>query len=286
LDGSPLDVAAGRLLCAHGHSFDIARQGYANLLSVQHKRSRAPGDSQAMVAARAAFLDSGVYAPVAERLVALAAAGLPTDRPAVVLDAGCGEGYYLACLQHVLAKEPGPAARLVGIDISKPAIIAAARRSRAITWLVASNARPPLLPGSVDLVICAFGFPSYRALHETLRPGGRLLLVDPGPDHLLELRQVIYPSVRRRAVAGLDEAQRLGFRLMHSETLSFRTERLDAEMLRHLLVMTPHLYRASAEGRQAAAAIDSLALTVDLVFRTLVCEPRSPDHSESPNDAG
>jgi 23S rRNA (guanine745-N1)-methyltransferase len=276
LDGGPLRLDGARLVCEAGHSFDIARQGYANLLPVQHKRSRNPGDSQAMVQARGAFLDGGAYQPVADRLSRLACGLLPQHGPAVVLDAGCGEGYYLTQLQRRLGERGATGVRLLGIDISKPAIIAATRRSRTITWLVASNVRPPLQSQGVDLLLCAFGFPSYPAFRELLKPGGRLLLLDPGPDHLLELRQVLYPDVRRRPPPGLSEAEQAGFRLVEVESLRYQTPVLEAERLRQLLTMTPHLYRAGPEGRAAALALHGLAVTVDVVFRTLVLEDSGP----------
>jgi 23S rRNA (guanine745-N1)-methyltransferase len=271
LDGLPLSRLDRQLLCPEGHSFDIARQGYANLLPVQHKKSRHPGDSAAMVAARTDFLDSGAYAPIAEQLAQSAAALLPARGEVAVLDAGCGDGYYLdRVFQQLSAADQGLTLSLVGLDIAKPAIIAACRRNKAITWLVGSNVRPPLLPGTVDLVLCLFGFPGWEAFAGVLRPGGHVLLVDPGPEHLIELREVIYPEVRRSPPPALDKAEAAGFRLTHSQTLTFNTGALSRAQLDHLLVMTPHLYRASSEGKAAVAALDTLALTVDVVFRTLV----------------
>ena len=271
LDGEPLTRMERQLLCPQGHSFDLARQGYANLLPVQHKKSREPGDSKAMVAARSAFLDSGLYAAIAARLVATALTLLPEGQDLCVLDAGCGEGYYLDQLYRQLAARPGEGEfQLVGLDIAKPAIVAATRRNKAITWLVGSNVRPPLLPGTVDLVLCVFGFPAYESFAQLLKPGGHVLLVDPGEEHLIELRQVIYPKVRRSPPPTLAAAEAQGFMLQDTQTLRYGTDPIDHERLADLLVMTPHLYRASAEGKAAAAGLDQLALTVDVVLRTLV----------------
>jgi len=270
LDGEPLALSDGQLRCPLGHSYDLARRGHANLLPVQHKKSRQPGDSKAMVAARQAFLDSEVYQPVAARLAACALTLLPEGRDLGVLDAGCGEGYYTDQLYRQLAARPCEGLlNMVGIDIAKPAIVAASRRNKAITWLVASNVRPPLLPGSMDLVLCAFGFPAYEAFARVLAPGGHLLLADPGPDHLIELREVIYPEVRRSPPPDLAEAEALGFRLVDAQTVSYRTEALDAERLGQLLLMTPHLHRASRAGREAAEALQELAVTVEVVLRIL-----------------
>lgn len=271
LDGLPLEQRDGQLRCPDGHAFDIARQGYVNLLPVQHKRSRQPGDSQAMITARRDFLDSGVYAPIATAMIARVLTLLPADREAAVLDAGCGEGYYLDRLVSALA-DSGRASPLnpIGLDIAKPAIVAACRRNPAVTWLVGSNVRPPVLPASMDLVLCLFGFPCWEPFAGILQPGGHVVLVESGPEHLIELRELIYPEVRRAPPPPLDKAEAAGFRLVDTQTLSFRTGPLPRTQLDRLLTMTPHLYRASHEGKAAAAALDSLDLTVDVVIRSLV----------------
>ena len=95
LDGAPLRRHGGALRCGRGHSFDLASQGYVNLLPVQNKRSLDPGDSKLMVAARRRFLNAGHYAPIAAAVGRAVLAGRPGDAPTACLDAGCGEGYYL-----------------------------------------------------------------------------------------------------------------------------------------------------------------------------------------------
>ncbi|MCX7065552.1 MAG: methyltransferase domain-containing protein [Proteobacteria bacterium] len=113
--------------CARGHTFDRAREGYLNLLPVQQKNSLNPGDNAAMVGARSEFLDAGYYEPLRVALVRVLADVRPTD----LLDSGCGEGWYSTALSRT-------AAATTALDISKDAIKRAARRDRAITWLVAS----------------------------------------------------------------------------------------------------------------------------------------------------
>ncbi len=270
LDGEPLTLGERSLSCANGHSFDLARQGYVHLLPVQQKKSRAPGDSMAMVAARQRFLDAGHYAAIAAMLTDRMLAVMPDQGPATVLDAGCGEGYYLDRVHAALLAQGCQAdVDLIGIDIAKPAVLAAARRSRAPTWVVASNARPPMLPGTVDLLLCLFGFPNYPAFARVLRAGGRILLVDPGPDHLIELRELLYPQVRRSPPPSLQAAEQAGFELEDAQPLSFRTGALSRAALDDLLLMTPHLYRASAAGKTAVRTVDTLDLTVDVIFRQL-----------------
>jgi 23S rRNA (guanine745-N1)-methyltransferase len=261
LDGLALTQTERQLRCPNGHSFDVARQGYVNLLPVQNKKSREPGDSTAMVEARSRFLDAGFYVPISRRLNELALGCLPPG-DACVVDAGCGEGYYLDRLGKALADDGRPSsARLIGLDIAKPAVVAATRRNRDITWLVASNSNPALLPATVDLVLCMFGFPVYPAFARMLKPGGRLLLVDAGPEHLVELRHAPPPA--------LDKAQQCGFRLSDSQNLRYQTAELDRSQIADLLLMTPHLFRATREGKETAARLERLSLTVDVVLRVL-----------------
>lgn len=260
LDGTPLRRTGSAWRCASGHSFDIARQGYTHLLPVQHKRSRDPGDSKEMVAARRRFLAAGFYEPVAAALSRAVLADLPAHGTLSCLDAGCGEGYYLREL--AAAADGNPTLALLGLDISKWAVLSAAKQDRRPTWVVGSNAKLPVVSGTLDRVLCLFGFPVYAEFARVLKPGGRLVQVDAGPDHLRELRETIYPSLKPERP---DDVQTpAGFSRLQSETLRFRIELTRAEEIADLLAMTPHLYRASAEGRARAAALTVLSLGVDV----------------------
>jgi 23S rRNA (guanine745-N1)-methyltransferase len=277
LDGLPLAMSDKQGVCANGHSFDVARQGYLHLLPVQHKRSKHPGDSAEMVQARTVFLNSGAYAPIADKLNELARtllAATPSDAPCV-LDAGCGEGYYLA---HLLTSLQAPQldknVALIGMDISKPAILAAAKRSKQITWLIASNKQPPLLPGTVDIIFSVFGFPLFDRFKPLLTPRGKIILVDAGPEHLIELRNIVYPTVTKSDPPDLAAAAAAGFSLVEQSTLTYvRTIDSNAQIV-NLLTMTPHYFRASREGKEAAAQMRTIDVTVDVVVR--VVEPAAP----------
>jgi 23S rRNA (guanine745-N1)-methyltransferase len=252
LDGTPLHRNGTAWTCTSGHSFDIASQGYTNLLPVQHKRSRDPGDSKEMIAARRRFLTAGFYQPIAAAVSRAVLADLPADATLSCLDAGCGEGYYLRQLAAAVPDEQTLA--LLGLDISKWAVLAAAKQDKRVTWVVGSNANLTVLPGTLDRVLCMFGFPVY--------PGGILVQVDAGPDHLRELREIIYPSLKPERTA--ETPTPAGFSRLPTETLRFPIDLTSAEQIADLLAMTPHLYRASAEGRAQAAALTALALSVDV----------------------
>ncbi|HSH56385.1 MAG TPA: methyltransferase domain-containing protein [Halomonas sp.] len=275
LDGNALHKSDNTWRCAAGHSFDIARQGYVYLLPVQHKRSRDPGDSKAMVAARQRFLEADHYRPIAEAVGRAVLAEVPDSGTLRCLDAGCGEGYYLRELADAASKieeAPGkaPALALLGVDISKWAVRAAAKKQKAVTWVVGTNAYLPVQTGCVDRVLCLFGFPVYAEFARVLRPGGELLMVEAGPDHLRELREIIYPSLKppREGGEGVPE----GFARRSGERLRFAIELESAESIADLLAMTPHLHRASVAGREKAAALTSLTLTVDVRLTRLVRE--------------
>ena len=264
LDGASLHREAAAWQCATGHNFDIARQGYVHLLPVQKKRSRDPGDSKVMVAARQRFLDAGFYQPIADAVAEATLAGVSSDHVVSCLDAGCGEGYYL----RQLAAAAGESQRLaiLGLDISKWAVLAAARQDARPSWVVGSNANLPVLPGSLDRVLCLFGFPVYSEFARVLRPGGKLLQVDTGQDHLRELREIIYPEVRAESKKVTPAPE--GFRRAGTQDIRFTLHLDGSESIADLLAMTPHFYRASPEGRARAAALETLSLTIDVCLQT------------------
>ncbi len=168
-----------RVVCARGHSFDMARSGYINLLQPQDRRSKQPGDSAEAVAARRRLHESGVTEPLLREIAALASPG-PQD---VVLDAGCGEGFYLGRL----AAENGCAG--YGIDISIPAVDVAARKYSGCEWVVGNADRfIPYADNSFSLVLSVTARMNSGEFRRVLREDGRLLVAVPAPEDLVELR--------------------------------------------------------------------------------------------------
>ncbi len=267
LDSDPLSPAGKAWRCAAGHSFDTARQGYLHLLPVQNKRSLAPGDSKDMVAARRRFLNAGYYRPIAEA-VNTAVLQQPTGENDTLacLDAGCGEGYYLRGLAAAVDEIR---LSLMGLDISKWATLAAAKQDKRPRWIVGSNASVPVLPGTLDRVLCLFGFPVYREFARVLKPGGMLIQADAGPDHLRELREIIYPSLKpeKPPVAKPPD----GFSMVNTETVRYPLTLESRDAIADLLAMTPHLYRAPVEGREKAANLETLTVTVEVRLTSLSC---------------
>ena len=175
----PLIRDARRLACARGHSFDIARSGYVNLLQPQDRRSDQPGDTAEAVAGRRRLHDLGVTKPLLRGIASLAAV-TPQD---IVLDAGCGDGFYLG----TLAREIGFDAH--GVDISTAAIDAAARRYPACEWIVVNaDLLLPFADRSFSLVLSITARMNATEFRRVLRDNGRLLVAIPAPEDLLELR--------------------------------------------------------------------------------------------------
>jgi len=259
LDGDPLTSSGACWRCPTGHSFDVARQGYLHLLPVQNKRSLDPGDSKEMVAARQRFLNAGYYQPIADAVSKAVTLGTAEDTALACLDAGCGEGYYLRQLAATNTEKP---LSLMGLDISKWATLAAAKQDKRPRWVVGSNANLPVLPATLDRVLCLFGFPVYTEFARVLKPGGVLIQADAGPNHLRELREIIYPSLKPEKPHAEDAPE--GFSSLGTETVRYLLTLESAEAIADLLAMTPHLYRAPAEGRSRAEALTSLEVTVEV----------------------
>ncbi len=275
LDSTPLQRAGASWHCASGHTFDIARDGYIHLLPVQNKRSRDPGDSKEMVAARRRFLGAGCYQPIADAVSRVVLSDAPPGAALSCLDAGCGEGYYLRELAAANVDADSLSTKslaLIGLDISKWAVLSAAKQDKRMCWVVGSNANLPVESRSLDRVLCMFGFPVYAEFLRVLKPGGLLVQVDSGPDHLRELREVIYPTLKaeRTEEAPLPNGfERTSEERGSADTVRFSLSLHGQEQIADLLAMTPHLYRATAEGRARAAALTSLTVTVDVRLTTL-----------------
>jgi len=221
-----------------------------------------------MVLARTDFLNAGIYEKVVTRIVDIIKQLTLNKTQFNLLDAGCGEGYYLNYIFTQLTND-NCRHSFIGLDISKQAIIGAAKRNKKITWVVGTNKTPPLCAESIDLILCVFGFYSFDGFKKILKHAGKVILVEPGANHLKELREIIYSEVNKSDSSDLSYAQEMGFTLIDTQNINFKTKSINKEQIQQLLLMTPHFFRANKEGRERAAKIDSLNLTVDMVVRVL-----------------
>lgn len=268
IDGNRLRQQEKQLVCDSGHSFDIAKQGYINLLPVQHKRSKQPGDSKKMVLARTNFLNSEIYQSIATKLYEIVLPQLTDHTDCSFLDAGCGEGYYLNYLYDALKHhEQDGNLSFIGLDISKDAIIQATKRNKGISWIVGTNRQPPVSDESVDIILCLFGFLSLAAFHKCLKSGAKLITLDPGPLHLQELREIIYSELRKEKSEDASLSENTGFSLLETRNICVKKTISGNVQIKNLLLMTPHFFRASKEGKEVASQLNELEITIDVVFK-------------------
>lgn len=252
--GEALAQADASLRCANNHSYDLAREGYVNLLLANQKRRPEPGDNAAMLNARAAFLNGGGYAPLLRALLQT----LPQDATGQLLDLGCGEGYYLDAIARA---RPGLAC--AGLDISRAAIKLCARRGAPLSLAVASAVRLPVPDRSLDWVLSVFAPLDARQLRTKLRDGGRLIMVSPGPAHLLALKQRIYDEARLHPPASAPE----GFAQLTLQSVQFPLRFAGPEQLQQLLAMTPFHYRIKDAVRAQLLAEPDFAVQADFQIR-------------------
>lgn len=257
--------------CAEGHAFDFDRKGAINLLPVQFKKSLHPGDTREMVLARRDFLDTGLYAPISEALNGLVAQyAARSNRMFTVLDAGCGEGYYTNRLTQFLGElDYTPDFAVAGLDISKEAIKAASTRSRDIQWLVASNKSLPVPDNMVDCVLSLFGFPVWPEFARVLKTAGAVIVAEAGPEHLIELRRVLYPEIKEKPPGEPSPPE--GVRLVHRVELKDGFVLDDPQCITDLIAMTPHGYRATLENKEKARQTVFPHVTIEVVFKVYSC---------------
>lgn len=252
--GEKLNRADKSYVCPNRHSFDVARQGYVNLLTVQQKHSLNPGDTREQVLSRRAFLEAGFYAPILNTLIETAKE-LGITGP--ILDVGCGEGYYSAGLAQALNAE------LTGFDISKEAVRCAAAKYKGPTWLTATAAHIPVSDGSAQLVTSLFALTLPEEFSRVLQENGWYFQVLACQDHLLGLKAIIYPELKFKEKDSVPELP--GFTLHKSVPIRFSFT-VEGAQIQNLFSMTPHVFRIGKEGAERLKNTQTLTDTASCVL--------------------
>jgi 23S rRNA (guanine745-N1)-methyltransferase len=237
-----------RVFCPRGHSFDIARSGYINLLQPQDRRSKEPGDTKEAVAARRRLHDRGVTRPLLDGIAEMIGA----QAGDIVLDAGCGDGFYLGSL----ARSAGFEAH--GVDISIPAVNAAARRYQQCEWIVANADRfLPYAERSFSILLSVTGRMNADEFRRVLREDGRLLVALASPDDLVELRSRTGAPGRDRVERTVETFAR-GFSLIERRRATTFAD-LDADGVHDVLASIYRPMRAEpAEAMRVTFSMDLL----------------------------
>ena len=249
-------------LCGSGHSFDIARSGYVNLLLSKHAGKAVHGDNKLMVQARRDFLDKGYYAPLCDAVCGEALKYAKNG--SVVLDAGCGEGYYTSAVRAAF-DQSDIAAKMYGVDISKVAVEYAAKRDKSVRFAAASVFHLPVASGSCDLLITMFAPFCGEEYVRVLKNGGTMIMAIPSENHLWELNQAIYDTPYKNDVKpyGLD-----GFEHIGVQRVSFTMELRDSTDIRSLFSMTPYYYKTGKTEQERLEALSELTVQADFEVLT------------------
>ena len=266
--GRKLEESAGSLRCKKGHCFDRARSGYVNLLLANRMHAKLPGDNREMVAARSRFLEGGYYAPLQNALCEQVLAFLPQIQAPVLLDSGCGEGYYTAAVGHAV-HQAAPGASDQGADISKAALSAAAKRTKEAGFAVASAFALPVPDDSVDILTSVFSPFCQSEFRRVLKAGGVFLEVIPSARHLFGLKAVLYDRPYENKVKPYAIA---GFAFLNKREVSGEITLTDPADIAALFQMTPYAYRTPAEAVKRLSALPSLRTEIAfeiLAYRAL-----------------
>lgn len=239
--------------CSKGHSFDIARQGYVNLLMSNHSSAKRHGDDKAMVDARRLFLDKGYYAPLRQAVCAVAVEHC--GKTVELLDAGCGEGWYTVGVKETL-EAAGKTCHACGIDISREALIQAARRDAGLQLAVAGVNNLPVPDGSCDLLMSIFAPHDEGEFRRVLRKGGILLRVVPLEEHLMGLKAAVYD--RPYPNPSPDCTPPSGFTMLECREVRSTLQLPCGEDIRNLFMMTPYYYKTGRRDQEKLAALEEL----------------------------
>ncbi len=259
----PLTQTRQSLSCPSGHSFDMASKGYVNLLLSQDKNSKDPGDNKEMVQARRRFLDKGYYEPLSQALCEILTHKVFQKKERCILvDAGCGEGYYTHQIQQSLA-ESRLSHKIYGVDISKGAIHLATGRNKQIQFLAASLFKLPFSSQCADLIINAFAPSCNREFKRILKKDGFLITVIPGKKHLIELKSVLYD---RPYENDEKEPDLISFIKEDQEHIEESIVINNSDDLIDLLAMTPYSYRTPQEGIERLKKLTQLTITLEFII--------------------
>lgn len=265
--GAPLTREGRTYTCPNRHCYDVAREGYVHLLPANQKHSANPGDDKAMIAARTAFLDGDYYAPLRETLCTVVSAH--GGQNPKILDVGCGEGYYTQGLAQL------PGAEIAGVDLSKAGLKKAARRVNEGEFAVASVYHLPVADEAVDVVVDCFAPLALEEYRRVLRKGGLFVYVVPAPQHLMEMKAVLYDTPYPNPE---ERVEYEGFSYVDILPVTTTFTLPDQASIQALFGMTPYAWKTPRAGVERLEQLEQLTVTADFrvhVFRREGCKKPS-----------
>ncbi len=248
--GLPLQICDRTVRCQAGHSFDMAKEGYVNLLR-SNRPGDAIGDDKLSARARRDFLNKGYYEALRQALCSLF-----SEKEGSVLDICCGEGYYTSALGR------NPKLQVYGFDISREMVRLAAKRGKG-TYFVANMAAIPVAPESMDYATHLFAPFIEEAFCRVLKPGGRLYTVIPGKQHLWGLKQALYETPYEN-----DEKlpQTKELKLVRVQKVTDTITLSCQEDIQAVFRMTPYYFHTGAGDKEKLLSYTSLETPVEFVI--------------------
>ena len=240
--------------CVNNHSFDLAKEGYVNLLLPHMSSSQNAGDNKMMVNARSQFLNEGHYLPLADELISQVK-DLKITSP-IILDCGCGDGFFTSHLNHNLA------ALIYGFDISKNAVLKAAKRNKNITFFVGNASNIPVNDSLFDIILNIFAPSFENEFFRCLKNNGYIIKVIPNLKHLYELKAVLYSNPYLNDIKA-DNIK--GFRLIKTSYLEYQSN-LSKKSIENLFKMTPYYHKTSENDKQKLTLVTKLSITFSFII--------------------
>lgn len=247
------------LKCQSNHCFDISKTGYVNLLTGSGKKGH--GDDKLMVKARREFLSKGYYKHLRDGLQnEVKTAAMPHD---ILLDSGCGEGYYTSVFAAALKEKSG--SEIFGIDLSKEALKLAAKTCPEASFAAASAYRLPFAKAGFDILTSIFAPLALEEFHRVLKKNGIFITVIPLKNHLYSLKKAVYdiPYKNKPQPTELD-----GFKLINSIELKKEITLTSREDIKNLFMMTPYYYKTSAKDQEKLNALSELTAETEFMILT------------------
>lgn len=256
------DVLNKMYKCENNHTYDIAKEGYVNLLISNQKRSKNPGDSKEMVLARVEFLSKGYYGVLSDKINQMIVESLNKDNNDKfnIMDLGCGEGYYLTNLKNYM-DEKNIKANYYGMDVSKEAVKYASKTNKDCVWAVGNNFHIPAENKSIDCILSVFSPIDIDECNRVLKDDGVFVRVLPRTNHLIQLRNIIYSEVHLNEKVYKANDEENEYIKESNVTIDIN---LNKEEIISLLKMTPHYWKSTAENKEKLDSYESLDITIDM----------------------
>lgn len=248
------------LKCKNNHSFDIAKQGYVNLFMSQQSSKKRHGDDKLMISARYDFLNKGYYSCLLDKAIIELKKYVKTN--ATILDAGCGECYYSENI-YTAFKKQGLPTKIIGIDISRDALIAAKRRSKELKLAVSSIYDMPIKDTSIDIVLNFFAPLSESEYKRVLKDDGILFRIIPTKEHLFGLKSQVYdnPYYNNDPTVELD-----GFTLIDTVTINENLVLTNNNDILNLFKMTPYYYKTGVYDQNKINSLKRLKTEIGFII--------------------